>query len=721
MELGGAWRAAEADDTLRRSFPDPELDDGAWSELAVPGHWRSSPAFASSDGPLFYRRRFETPTGSGTPARRWWLDLTGVFYQSDVWLDGSYLGDTEGYFAPHSFEVTEALAARREHALAVEVTCTPPGDLTAKRNLTGVFQHWDCIDPAWNPGGIWAPVRIVPTGAVRITGVKILCTDARTERATLDIEAELDALDRTTATVTTVVTRRMTPSAEPAPVLVERRAEETLAGGRNRVRWRMTVDRPALWWPHALGDQPLHEVSITVDVAGVPSDERRTVTGLRQVRMRNFVTSVNGERLFLKGANLGPVRRELGRATGADCETDVALARSAGLDLLRVHAHISRPELYDAADRQGMLLWQDLPLQWGYANVRRQAVRQARQAVRLLGHHPSVALWCGHNEPFPLAFPPGGHLDGPTARRFAAGQLLPGRNKTVLDGSIKRALERTDRSRSVVSHSGVLPHPAGGTDTHVYFGWYHGHERDLPRLLARLPVLARFVSEFGAQAVPEEADWMEPQRWPNLDWTRLESAHGLQKAIFDRRVPPADFATFGEWRTATQAYQATVVRHHVETLRRLKYRPTGGFCQFLLADAQQAVSWSVLDHRRRPKAGYAALAAACAPVIVVADRPAATYRAGDRIRLAVHAVSDLRRPLAGVTATAELAWPGGRRTWRFVGDVAADSCVRIGRLDATLPTDVGAGPLTLDLALDWDGEPSGQGRTTNRYVGAVEV
>ena len=82
---------------------------------------------------------------------------------------------------------------------------------------------------------------------------------------------------------------------------------------------------------------------------------------------------------------------------------DVALASDAGLDLLRIHAHITRPELYDAADEAGLLLWQDLPLQWGYARgIRKQAVRQAREAVDLLGHHPSVALWCGHNEPMAI-------------------------------------------------------------------------------------------------------------------------------------------------------------------------------------------------------------------------------------------------------------------------------------------------------------------------------
>ncbi len=109
--------------------------------LPVPGHWRSQPELRrpptgrSSTGAVSRPRRLPGRD------RRYWLQLDGVFYDGDVWLDGSYLGDTEGYFFPHTFEVTEAVLRRRDHLLAVEVACTPPADRRAKRNLTGVFQH----------------------------------------------------------------------------------------------------------------------------------------------------------------------------------------------------------------------------------------------------------------------------------------------------------------------------------------------------------------------------------------------------------------------------------------------------------------------------------------------------------------------------------------------------------------------------------------------------
>ena len=162
MDLSGTWRAAVADEDLRRTWQDDEFDDRSWEAVEVPGHWRSTAAFADSDGPLLYRRSFDAEAPSS--GNRSWLTFDGLFYQGDAWLDGAYLGDTEGYFAPHTFEVTDPLRTRGEHHLAVEVTCSRPHDLTAKRNLTGVFQHWDCLDPDWNPGGIWRPVRLSETG-----------------------------------------------------------------------------------------------------------------------------------------------------------------------------------------------------------------------------------------------------------------------------------------------------------------------------------------------------------------------------------------------------------------------------------------------------------------------------------------------------------------------------------------------------------------------------
>jgi beta-mannosidase len=703
MELGGTWKAIEADEALRRIYPEPDFDDTGWGGLAVPGHWRSSPDFAASEGPLLARHRFEAPAPAAN--RRSWLTFDGVFYQSDLWLDGSYLGDTEGYFFPHTFEVTDHLRDRSEHLLAVELTCSPQRDRKAKRNLTGVFQHWDCLDPDWNPGGIWRPVRLSETGPVRIARLRVTCGEANPDRAILSFRVILDAAEATTIELRTRVGH-----------LAEHVEEQRLAAGENRVEWRVGVEEPPLWWPRALGDAELVDVTVeahllddgsdSVAHGSGPSDTRTVRTGIREVRMKRWIASVNGERLFLKGTNQGPTRMALGEATAEEIERDVVLAKDAGLDLVRVHAHVSRPELYDAADRHGMLLWQDLPLQWGYARgTRKQAVRQAREAVDLLAHHPSIALWCAHNEPLALDVEPGALGDlRAQARKVVTGTVLPSWNKTVLDSSLRRALEKADRTRPVIAHSGVPTR----TDSHLYFGWYHGEDDDLPGAAAAWPRLVRFVSEFGAQAVPSgEPAFMEPERWPDLAWETLARRHALQRVFFARNgLDPADFPTFAAWRDATQAYQANLLRRQIESLRRLKYRPTGGFAQFSFADGWPAVSWSVLDVDRTPKLGFEALRAACALVIVVADEPEPAYAPGAPVALDLHVVSDRRDAIAGATVEAVVS-TGHRQVW--TGDIPADSCVRIGELRLDAPTR--PGPFTVDLTLT----VAGAVVATNRY------
>ena len=712
MELGGSWQAIVADDDLRRTWldddqspPDPAAEADGWAPITVPGHWRGHEGFTETDGPLLYRTRFghEAPA----PDERWWLRFDGLFYQGDVWLDGGYVGDTEGYFFPHTFEVTDALAARTEHALGVEVTSSPQRDRTAKRAITGAFQHSDDGDPDANPGGIWRPVSLERTGPVRIRHLRVLCRDASETRAQVSFRAVLDATDAGDVTLRSTV-------GETELVDVRR-----LAAGENQVEWTIRVDEPALWWPHALGEPVLHDVEVEVTPhpdgaeelpADVPVSHRLTRRiGLRQIHLRNWVLHVNGERLFTKGANLGPTRQFLGDASVEELAGDIALAKAANLDLVRLHAHISRPELYDAADEAGMLVWQDFPLHRGYARtIRKQAQRQAREAVDLLAHHPSVAVWCAHNEPLALDVAPedGGDLAARRGR-FVAAQELPTWNKTVLDRSVKRAIDKADGSRPVIAHSGVLPHPPllDGTDSHLFFGWHHGDERDLAGFARLVPRQVRFVSEFGAQAVPDTDDFLDPERWPDLDWERLGEAHGLQKAVFDERVPPADHPTLDSWRQATQTHQAELIRHQVETLRRLKYRPTGGFALLGLTDAHPAISMSVLDHERAPKAGYAALRDACRPVIAVADRLPGELVVGATHALDVHVISDLRVPVADIEVTARLSWTDGEQRWRFGGDVEADAVVRVGTLPIEVPD--APGPLTLELILTGDGVPGG--------------
>ena len=180
-----------------------------------------------------------------------------------------------------------------------------------------MFQDSDLLDRDWNPGGIWRPVRLEQSGPVRVRHWRVRCREATDQAATLALRVVLDTVEAQSVELITKVVPRAAPMGSGRRLDGrEHRRSQSLAAGENRVEWTVNIPHPQRWWPRTLGDQPLYDVAVEVrtEARGL-SDRRRVHTGLRTVEMRNWITYVNGERLFLKGANLGPTRMALAAAT----------------------------------------------------------------------------------------------------------------------------------------------------------------------------------------------------------------------------------------------------------------------------------------------------------------------------------------------------------------------------------------------------------------------
>ncbi len=708
MDLSGQWRAAISSDDRRRDAlslshggASGRHDDSAWVPVNVPGHWQTVGSFQDCQGPVIYQREFSIePPDRG---RRRWLEIDGIFSEGDVWLDGAYLGDLEGYVASHPFEITALSALDSDHQLVVEISSPPQSAHGAKRNVTGAFQASPGIDTDWNPGGIRGPVTVRDTGPICIRSLRVVCRDADEARAHLLLHLSLDADVNRRIRLRTLVDGRAVAE-----------TEHLMAAGKNEVAWGLDIPEPTLWWPRSLGSQPLSEIVVEVLHEGRLSDTAARMTGFREVAWDQWICSINGQRIFLKGANLLPTRLDIANAHQPEVAADLQLAVAAGLDLLRVHSHIASDHLYAAADQMGILILQDLGLSARYArSVRTKALNHARSAVDRLGHHPSIIMWSAHDDP-------SGHTPrrNPATRSFSGRirgsvrEQLPSWNRTVLDRFVKRVVERADPTRPCVPHSGVAPHLPllEGTDSHLWLGWAHGRARDLIPLAQTVPRRVRFVSEFGAQAIPESADFVTTDRWPELDWDTLGERHGAESEILQARFPTKAFRDFDHWREATQIYQADLIRTYVETLRRLKYQPTGGFCLFSLNSPAPTISHAVIDHQHRPTLGYEALRAACAPILPIADLLEEPLTAGGRNRFAVHVVNDLPTEITDAHLHVEIS--GVDETWHFQGEIPADGCALVGKVRFETPPAVNE--LEVRLRLEALGE-HGEFSVTNTY------
>ncbi|MEM9519604.1 MAG: hypothetical protein AAGA37_09815 [Actinomycetota bacterium] len=694
MDLSGTWRAAAAREELRRTFHEPALDDRDWSDVSVPGHWANTAGLANERAVL-HRRHFEmAPVDEG---RRRWITLHGLAQQGDVWLNGAYVGDTDGYFVPHQFEITHLMRDGTDHVLAVDVTVPTFGDADERSNLMGAILDPELSGAAGrNPGGLWRPVTIHETGTTAIEHFRAVCVDANPARARMALRCVFDHPDGGPVVLRTNIAGTDHEFRHPAAV------------GENRVEWTVDIAEPDLWWPHSLGEQPLHDVTCELVVDGVVHDSRSVRTAFRTVRMRDWILSVNGVRLFAKGIVMLPTMPRPGDASAVQVAADVRAAQDAGLDLIRLVAHVAHPAVYETADELGMLIWQELPMRGVMArSVRGQAVRQTREMVDLLGHHPSVAVWCPHDEPFKRHL--ADHVTPPVV-----GQQRPSWNRAVLDISVRRVLQRTDGSRPIVIHTAVPPHlpQLDGTTSHLWFGWHDGEARDLAAALARVPRMGRFVTAFGAATVNPELPELTSARWPALNWHAVADAIGARPESLQHLMPPRLVEDGPTWGHLMGQAQADLIKTTIETLRKVKYRPTGGFCLHYLADPSTAGGFGVFDHDRRAKPSWTALIDACRPVIVVAEPLPWSMEVGDRWLAAVHVISDRPDALTEGVVTATITQGDGRTTTqRFGGEIAADSVERITTLVIEIETD---GELTVDLAFEATGA-HGPIATVNRY------
>ncbi|MDI6870788.1 MAG: glycoside hydrolase family 2 TIM barrel-domain containing protein [Bacillota bacterium] len=670
LNLSGTWqlRAVEEFSAAVRQAPWP--GDG-WLEQELPAHWQEHPALEQYTGRVVYRRRV---VSRPEPGRRYFLRLNGVFYRYSAYLNGCLLGAHEGYFAPADFEVTGQLTG--DDLLLLEVECPPETRKLGKRLITGIFSHWDHLDPMIEPGGVWLPVELLVTGPARLAWMGVETRGFDTRSAKVRVLLDVDAVEAADPLVTLAFT--------PANFVGETQVfkfRAPLQPGMNRLSYQCEIEQYRLWWPRGLGEPHLYEVEATLAGRdGASLDRLKVRTGLRTVALRKWVFYVNQERLFIKGNNYPPPEARLSRVTRERAEGDLKLAAAAHMNMLRVHAHIDHPVFYEAADEQGMLLWQDFPLQWLYAReVMPEAERQVREMVRLLGNHPSIALWCMHNEPVYMVDTKDESFGRALKTDFSV--FVYSWNRDVMDRRLARAARREDPSRPVLRASGEIALLHRGGDTHWYFGWYktHGPLRlfDLVRRL--VPRNIRFLSEFGAQSFPnkESAVRFMASDLARLDWETLARRHSAQPDIMRLWLDLDACRDLETLIALTQWYQMRLNQFYIDRLRFHKYRPTGGMLAFSFADPNPAVSWAVVDYWRVPKASYHHLARCYHPEYVFTLLDKDTYRPGETVRLPVYLTSDSLRSYPQVEARARVIGPAG-------DEVAA------GRFSARLPADARA-------------------------------
>ena len=240
--------------------------------------------------------------------------------------------------------------------------------------------------------GLWGEVSLQAHSCVRISDLRIE-TDLKSG-ATADVHLAVES-ERF------VDNRRLELLARvcyKGNILSESRIP--YEGGRHDLK--LEIRNPQLWWPAAMGDQPLYEVTLDILEGRTCLDHVSRRIGLRQFEVREETIEkrkvrrfyINGKPLLLKGAEWIPADIYIARLTRVEYAHLVKSAVIANINLLRVSgAGIYENEcFYNLCDEYGICVWQDVVACRG---TTAELAAETDAALQRLRHHPSLVIWYG--------------------------------------------------------------------------------------------------------------------------------------------------------------------------------------------------------------------------------------------------------------------------------------------------------------------------------------
>jgi hypothetical protein len=615
--------------------------------------------------PYWYRTDFKV--AKADKGQTFQLIFDGINYRAEVWLNGHLIADSSemvGMFAKYNFDVTKFINYGDKNGLAVKIypldypgkpdsaqlkalgsfflNGGPTGDIG--KNVTELCSvGWDWVPAVRDRNmGIWQPVYLRKTGSVTFGQSKLVTELPNlpdTNMAKIDLQFDLN--NHWNKKINGAIKISITPEnfnnqsirkiSFTQNISIDAQSSKTIKLNANNVK-SLLVKNPALWWPNGYGAPNLYRIKMQYVEEDKVLDDTSFVFGIRTVSSSlNFVNDyarryfyVNGKRIHLVGGAWVPDMMLNRNATRFDYE--MHLCQNANLNLIRIWGGgITPPEpFWDAADRHGMLVWNDF---WVTGDTQGEFkgspdypfqgevfVRNMRSSILSIRNHPSLLVWTGGNE---------GHA-----------------RKELYDAMRKSIIELDGTRPFIPSSSGYakLPKdwpqawpdnlPAG-----VYSGGpYHWEDPKDYYALADAQKDWVFKDETGIPSQPPLNTLRKVI--PNLVWDTLlpfpmNNVWGYHDActgagMYDkyyqdmvvRYGQPMDIDSFSN---KMQLMNATGYQAIFEAANS-KISQTGGVMLWKLNAAFPSVIWQIYDWYLLPNAGYYFMKNACEPIHIQFNR-----------------------------------------------------------------------------------------------------
>lgn len=341
-----------------------------------------------------YKTSFTTPSAAEHQEISYRFE--GIDYSYAIYLNGCLVLEREGMFS------AAELPLQPKTAYELLVVVKPFFETRAlpenvKCRMTAGY-GWD-FAPKIMTAGIWNEAGLVIREKTYIKNIKLSTKLFSPGRAEVSITVALSGPTQNGRILVKIadVERTFQLTADTEPVL------------------RFTLNNPRLWWPNGMGEPYLYDLSLTLVHDG-GEDTLTAKVGLRTVErtlcegQSPYDTPcqylINGQKVFLKGANWVPMDACLGSIDDSRYELFLTQFKTANFNCIRVWGGgiKERKRFYDLADEMGLMVIQEFPLSCQNISESGRFLALLEQEVTAyieeLQFHPCIILWTGGNEHF---------------------------------------------------------------------------------------------------------------------------------------------------------------------------------------------------------------------------------------------------------------------------------------------------------------------------------
>ncbi len=439
---GGNWRVQRASLVLANGeqIAAPGFSDKDWMIATVPGtvltSYLNDGAIANPDfgdnqyaisdsffcADFWYRDEFIAPAVE-RPGQHFWLNFDGVNWKAEVYLNGQRIGRIDGGFMRGRFDVSALIRPGTTNALAVRIIRNAnPGSTKDKEGETvngGALGRdnptfhasvgWDWISTIrGRDTGIWNNVSLSTSGSVTLQDPLVTTALPLPDTSHADVMIEATVQNHEGHPVSGTLRAQFGKVTVETPVTLDTLATKTVEMSPSTFPALRLAD-PKLWWPVGYGEPNLYPVTLEFVIDGKVSDTKSFATGIRQFTYSEdgdvLKMWINGRRFIAKGGNWGFSESML-RYRAREYETALRYHRDEHFNMIRNWVGQTGDEaFYDAADRNGVVVWQDFWLAnpWDGPNPDDNDLflSNAKDYLLRIRNHASLGLFCGRNEGFP--------------------------------------------------------------------------------------------------------------------------------------------------------------------------------------------------------------------------------------------------------------------------------------------------------------------------------